>query len=290
MSRYPTHHSQYNHRAFSLPEMTVSIAIASIASILILTVGMTVIRGGLQTQRESEVNYQLQSSIDKIVSLLKVSPLPPEEIISAGGQKKIQIFIPSFDARISNTANSGTKMVQVDNFKKKGMRPNQKTINVKQILQPVTDTSQLIVTGVTTNLVINVGDIVRFDTRPVITRKVKSVNNPNAAVRTIIFDEPLPQKVWMGTKIRVGHYSVLEFSGDEIRFYENADSGNYQLLCRKLNQTQSRIQFNGAEVLISLETAISTLSGQKKFRVEAQVKYDEDPLFSSEFMPSGGGI
>jgi len=270
--------------------MTVSIAIASIASILILTVGMTVIRGGLQTQRESEVNYQLQSSIDKIVSLLKVSPLPPEEIISAGGQKKIQIFIPSFDARISNTANSGTKMVQVDNFKKKGMRPNQKTINVKQILQPVTDTSQLIVTGVTTNLVINVGDIVRFDTRPVITRKVKSVNNPNAAVRTIIFDEPLPQKVWMGTKIRVGHYSVLEFSGDEIRFYENADSGNYQLLCRKLNQTQSRIQFNGAEVLISLETAISTLSGQKKFRVEAQVKYDEDPLFSSEFMPSGGGI
>ncbi len=243
---------------------------------------MAVIRGALQTQRESEANYQLQSSLQRLTDFLQSSPVPPVALQDAFGHFSYMLFTTEFEAKTEKKANAGTKMIQVHNFKKKGMRPNQKTINVKDLKKPVSKADDLIITATQTNLEIKTGDVVYFNTTPALTRVVKSVSNPNAAVRTIVFEESFPFAIPAGTSIKVGKNSRIEFADNELRLYQNGQQ-SYDILCRRLDMEGSRIMLSGSSALISLETLVPTTKGDKILRAQARVSYAPDSLFYSEF-------
>ncbi|MDL5055600.1 type II secretion system protein [Oscillatoria laete-virens NRMC-F 0139] len=272
-------------KGFTLSEVAISVAITAVASALVLTVGMTVIRGALQNQKETEAHYQLQASLQKIEMMLQSSKAPP----TFENGSAFTVFEEDYIARAANSANAGTKMIQVGNFKKKGIKPGQKTINVAEIKKPVQNAADLNATSTTSNIQVQPGDVVHFDTSPAFSRVVKSVNNPNAAVRTMVFEEAFPVRVPAGTRIRVGKISRVAMINGELRLYHDPEKNEYEVLSRRLDSGESNVSSDGRNMIVTLQTTIPTFRGQKILRAEKKISFSPTPLFYSEFNTSSGG-
>lgn len=276
---------------FSMSEMIVSMAVTGLCMALTLTVGVTVLKGTLISQRQAELNYQLQSTMDRITQMIRDTPFAPVAQPESGDNFSFLIYIHDFEARVENSANANTQMIKVNNFLKKGIKANQRTFNKKPPQKGVNDVSELMATSSTSNVKFQVGDRVIIETTPRQEALIGSVNNPNAAVRTLILDEKLSTPVAKGTRIRVGRYARLAFISGEFRYYPDAMKSDYQVLGKDFDPAQTALEIDNNQVVLHLEKTVTDLRGkQRTVRAQTTVEIPQSPHFYSEFNSSMGGM